>query len=460
MCDVTGDAPLELERYATLAAESDAGRPIGAILEREGLTDETWARAQAYWLKRMADEARRKRFATTTRYQAVFKAKRKIFAAAIGRAPGAHTDPAPPPIEPLQAADRELAAPIAADLPRVDAPVPPAPPSSLGAAIREAPHPPPMAFTYQPEPPAPAPAPPPRPSAPEAPPPRPFSSTIVEMEAPPITAPMPFAAPASAPASPPSRPGRVATGTERPPAPEEAPPPELRPKQNLGSTMAVDSSAIAQARAALLPFRGDASASAPAPRAVPPRVPTGTAPVGTPEEMRRALAAELDDEPPRTSILDPERVAEAIRRATPFPGTPTAAAPAPHGPATDDDDGGSPRTAFFDASSLPAAGALPFGASRDGEPGPAPGVAAPPAPSSPSSPKKFTINVFASLTAELAEHPELAATIRDKYGVSAAEHVAESEKWTAEFQKNDELRRRYLGIVSRYRQYLVQRKPG
>lgn len=77
-----------------------------------------------------------------------------------------------------------------------------------------------------------------------------------------------------------------------------------------------------------------------------------------------------------------------------------------------------------------------------------------PAPSSPSGPKRFSINVFASLTAEMAERPGEAEAVRRKYGVTEAEHKEESERWTADFAQNDDLRKRYLGIVQRYRGYL------
>ncbi len=73
-------------------------------------------------------------------------------------------------------------------------------------------------------------------------------------------------------------------------------------------------------------------------------------------------------------------------------------------------------------------------------------------------PKRFSINVFASLTAEIAEQPAEVDAIRRKYGISEAEHHEESQRWTDDFATNDELRKRYLGIVQRYRGYLKTRR--
>ena len=105
----------------------------------------------------------------------------------------------------------------------------------------------------------------------------------------------------------------------------------------------------------------------------------------------------------------------------------------------------------IDITKFPGAppGAMPPGATP---PGAFPAAAPPPA--SPSGPKRFSINVFASLTAEMAERPGEAEAVRRKYGVTEAEHHEESERWTADFARNDDLRKRYLGIVQRYRGYL------
>lgn len=75
-----------------------------------------------------------------------------------------------------------------------------------------------------------------------------------------------------------------------------------------------------------------------------------------------------------------------------------------------------------------------------------------------TSGKIFTLNQFASLTAEIAEAPTQVAEIRRKYGVTEAQHHAESQRWTEDFATNSELRQRYFGVVARYRSYL-KNKP-
>lgn len=190
-------------------------------------------------------------------------------------------------------------------------------------------------------------------------------------------------------------------------------------KQNLGATMMADASMFDEPA---LPFA---------------RASTGP-------------ADDDDDDVPRTKAIDPEAVRAAIASATPFrekapTGEPSAQRQEPRPGES------SPRTMAIDITKFPGAppGAMPPGAAPAGRPGPPP-----PAPSAPSGPKRFSINVFASLTAEMAERPNEADAVRRKYGVTEAEHKEESERWTADFATNDDLRKRYLGIVQRYRGYL------
>ncbi|MFO0554138.1 MAG: hypothetical protein U0271_37500 [Polyangiaceae bacterium] len=163
--------PLALERYATIQAEIDAGETLDKILEREKLTKEVWLAAQAHWLKRMADEAQRKRFETTNRYQAIFTAKRKIFEARFERErrKRERAPIEPPPVEMLAGAESELAAPLRAQVPALSFPEPPAdlgprppmppPPAPASApAYVSSPAPPPPAFAATPFPPPPPPA--------------------------------------------------------------------------------------------------------------------------------------------------------------------------------------------------------------------------------------------------------------------------------------------------------------
>lgn len=231
-------------------------------------------------------------------------------------------------------------------------------------------------------------------------------------------------------------------------------------KQNLGATVtALDG--VKGLRDAT-PFKS-APPTSPAPPA-PAFAPTAPAPApaaATPDD-------DDDDDVPRTKMLDPSVVAKAVAAATPFGPTPAPQAVGQHGesPRTTALDmsqlklGGTP----FQAASTPAGGAQsrqtppPFSAVAPQAVAP-PGAIPPPPPSTRSLARaRFTINVFASLTAEIAENPGEIEAIRARYGISEAEHHEESQRWTEEFQKNEDLRARYLGIVQRYRGYVQQRK--
>jgi hypothetical protein len=190
--------------------------------------------------------------------------------------------------------------------------------------------------------------------------------------------------------------------------------------------------ARAPRRAATLAISLDAIPGAPVPfKPIDPKAPPAPPPVQITEAPQRKLDLGA------TMMPDTE---PAPRPATPF------ASPPPK------QDLGATMMPDTELAPRPA---TPFIApARSSTPFPAVPAAASPAP------KRFAINVFASITAEIAEHPADVAAIRARYGLSEAEHRAESERWTEEFAKNDELRQRYLGIVSRYRSYLQQRKKS
>jgi len=563
------DAPLELEKYAAFSAEIDASGAADKVLDREGLAKEDWARAQAFWLKRMADEASRKRFDVTTRYQALYSAKKKVFDA---RRRSQETKRAPivaPPVGPVEIAAAELDKPIPVALPDFQIPEPPrveAPPPGVAAApyaayapsSREVATPPMVA----------APAPVAAPSYVAAPSAAAASPTVAAPAyvaaaniAPPAVVTQPAAAqPAAAVAQPAvvaqaqpavvtqAQPAVVAHPAAQPPglsadrprkhstmvfeaepaaqaatpfqtAPAARPAPPAaapsRPRQDLGATMAIDASEFLQPKGDV-PFRADASPVAPASaeqagtavidipkEALLPKkkqnlgatmavdldelraqaMPFANTPATAPPAMRGAAAPlsparvanqtaplpDDDDDSPRTAIVDPSLVAAALRAATPFGASPP---PAPKGPPPPvDDDEVVPKTAFFDVSQIGAqvgGNALPFA------PG-APKAPPPPAASVPQArpvqhpaqhaaqhaapaQRRFTINVFASLTAEIAEQPTDVEAIRQRYGITESEHHEESRSWTEEFQRNDDVRQRYFGIVQRYRSYIQQRK--
>ncbi|MBL9020555.1 MAG: hypothetical protein JNL21_00085 [Myxococcales bacterium] len=505
--------PLPLERFAELSAEIDAGVPEPEILEREKLTEATWASAKAYWLRRMADEAERKRFETTTRYQAIFKAKRAVFDSKLRRERdrASRVKVEIPENEAVKAATRELSAPLLSQLAPLS--LPDAPPSTVPAPApihhpSPRPHspaqsamaammqpaaalpvqaPPPPAFVAQPathrtgpvgpiprnalpfdEPSshagvapmtAPAPATAPTPNAALEPPPRRKWSTIVA-DVGSLGEAMPFKAP------PPEPPKPVAT------QPAPPPPAPVEKKSSLGSTMTSNEGGTTQE---MMPF-SRSNGAVPAPPPVPPPAQSQPAQPAPTAGKRRHLASTMMVDPSEIDARGlpfggsaPRQTPQPMRAQSPLP-MPATTVPAP--PHTDDDDDDQPRTKAIDPEAVRAAiaAATPFGGGRGSSPA-IPAVSSSPKTSTldasafrpPSSnagargPKRFSINVFASLTAEIAEKPGDVDAIRRKYGITDAEHHEESQRWTEDFAQNEELRKRYLGIVQRYRGYLKGR---
>jgi hypothetical protein len=144
-------------------------------------------------------------------------------------------------------------------------------------------------------------------------------------------------------------------------------------------------------------------------------------------------ASASDDSLKRTGAIDPDIVAKALAGAVPF--GPKREAPAAAAPPVDAARPPAPR------APSPAAG-FPVGPQIPPPPGAAP------------SGTRFPINLFASLTAEIAEAPANAAAIRARYGITEEVHREESRRWTDAFERDPALRDRYLGIVKRYRSYL------
>ncbi|MBK6517077.1 MAG: hypothetical protein IPM79_20505 [Polyangiaceae bacterium] len=600
MPEPTASPPLPLERYASMHAEVEACGELDSILEREKLTKEQWLTAQVYWMRRMADEAERRRFETTNRYNAVFTAKRKVFEARLKRDRSKKAQPpiTPPAVGVLEGADAELGAPLRSVIAAIDVPPPPAVagpitarepidpsgsatpfvrampsagaaalgmtsgptaapsamsapsamaarspmpparehPSSAGFAAvappaRVSPAAPPAAVGPPAAvPPAVSPAVPPdgAPAAPAAASAaRTYGTMAMSLDqiVPPTATPFKGANPPPAPSPPasarggagpggagassagPSGAGASSAGAGSAGAGSAGPStaPQARSLNSTWTSTPQEEAAVRDA----MPFKPQGGASPP-PATTGPLPPTSiplvahaseTAPIDVPADVRQrlrdamqgknpALASTLgpgalshfaaqgaalpferkppiqpppppassqqgakpppaadddDDDDPRTKMVDPGAVAAAIGKATPFAKKPDAPPTPPSSPGSE----ASPRTVSFDGTSVASAAreALPFG----GQPGP---QAAP----QPAKAKRFTLNVFASLTAEIAENPADAEAIRTRYGVTEAEHHEESMRWTEEFSKSDEIRQRYFGIVQRYRGYIQQRK--
>ncbi len=579
--------PVALERFAELRAEIDAGEPLDGVIDREAISPEKWAAAQAHWLKQMADEAEAKRFETTTRYQTLYRIKKKVLDAERARKKRleARVEPVELPMGPLVAAANELAARPSSVVPAMALAVPPI----VGKPVAS-----PSFLEQQPR----APLPPARVSTPA-----PFGAVQPPMPQP--VAP-PGLVPAPATVAPPLVVRPMGDGPAVTSPPESASPVTLAPntmpvpqRESSARTMSVD---IHQLLASAVPFAqgqrlpGSAALAPTEPPKAPSKPPvepqvrnhklmsttmididelnakvmpfgvSGTQPIREEDRPKRTSATpfapspkpsrlEALGAPARTQLPQPPMVQASTREASSQAGTggPSAVSPppihaissstqmpqlprmqpqpappmqpartqqphhsmqpqtpnqAPSGRGSsaghadsppslpypppqqqrvdlsrtmvplegDDDD--SPRTMMIAEGSESKVGSparpLPFGSTtqtdsssppirRDSpsspqaalpfaRPQPAP-IAHPPS----TNAKIFSINQFASLTAEIAEHPVKVEEIRRKYGVTEVQHHAESQRWTEEFAMSTELRQRYFGIVSRYREYLKKK---
>ncbi|MFO0619489.1 MAG: hypothetical protein U0414_43275 [Polyangiaceae bacterium] len=553
--------PLALEPYATLRAEIDAGEEVLAVIDREKISESTWSSAQAFWLKKMADEAESKRFETTNRYQALYIAKKKIFESRRARKKAKEQQPPvqEPAAAPLDEAAKFLAAAALTEVPAIVVPKAPPPEVVVASPSFEVP-----ALV---RPPAPNIAPPARvgpmaaagapdrtaaasnlpssglPFAPKAPDALPFvprpafvSHETSDSDAPPTTlrAPAegrtmavdidsllreqksrvgtPFEVPSAKPPTPVEVPSaKPATPFEvpvaKPATPFEAPAAKAATPFEVPAARPATPFEVPAARPATpfeapaarpatpfevpvakpaTPFEVPAAKPAAAASVAPPSSPGRPAPLPfgrAPERAIEALEDDDDDDAPKTMMLTEER-AKALSMDIPMSSRPAAvaiaAAAVPLG--AGDITGGEetlPPNAAVSALRDPGAG-LPFQRAPSVAPQPAPmrapasvvpapstaqpstaqpPIAPPPPPDAVAAATKiFSIQQFASLTAEIAVNPERIAEIRSRYGVSEAQHKAESQRWTEEFATNTELRQRYFGLVQTYREYLQKQK--
>ncbi|MFT3764750.1 MAG: hypothetical protein QM820_04425 [Minicystis sp.] len=208
---------LDLERFAALSAELEAGASLDALLAREGVAPEVWEESREEWLTKLGEETARKKTTLTDRYRTAFEAR---LAAAKARPEAAAPPPAAQPAPP-----RPAPSPPILSQPAVS---PLAPPASVREPL-SVPQPPSIA--------APPPTVPSAPPAPEAPRRGPMLGSTVEAVLSPFAAkPLPFDA--RAPASQtlaPSRPAppRKDTGTTALPAVAEPSPSAPEPRFSL-----------------------------------------------------------------------------------------------------------------------------------------------------------------------------------------------------------------------------------
>ncbi len=399
----------------------------------------------------MSDEAEKARFETTKRYQTLYTAKKKIFEGKRKRKLEKEAAPpiAEPPVRPLVEAAAKLderASSAVASVSLVAPPVVARPPAG----------PPIVAPPMFPAPPAYA---APAPFAPPA-----FAPPQVVSVPAPVPGPPPSTIPAAA----------LEALLTQPQASPHAPPARVGAQTvplDGGRTMAVDIHELLAKMNPGTPFKVDASAPPPEPRPVsastdatpfranvPAQAPPVNMPPATPPSPVLPAPAARADKLGATMIgIDAEAL---LKQAFPFAaGAASKTAPVEPRPPN------LPPAMPFDQRARPPTDAPPAAGGRpESSPppesvrstSPLPFKQAAFAPHAASN-KIFNMNQFASLTAEIAERPETVAEIRKRYGITEAQHRAESERWTQEFAANAELRDRYFGSVQRYRDYLKNR---
>lgn len=392
--------PIDLERFATLSAELDAGAPRDELCAREGISVDQWVAAQEAWLARMADETARKRFTLTNRYNNAFVARRRAIT---------HGAPAPPP----RRAPKAVEAPALAD--------PIEPPEAPAPAL--------PSFAIAKDPPVIANLDPPRIEAPAivAPPFVPPSPAVVPEPRPPRAATMAipvYVEPADAP---------LPFKKDAPPAPPPPKDPPRPPPQDLGGTTVGAMSPFAEVRSPL-PFQASGSAKAspsrPAVVDLESTTATGSSPL---KDARAALpfqSGAAASPPPKPPPPPPP---------PPKPPAPPAA-PRSHPPADPPGESTVYGVSPFAAGAAP----LPFKSTGMG--------------SSPALQPRLTLEQFASLTAEIAVAPHGAAQIRARYGFDEASHAAEAEAHNRRFSADKPLFERYLALVQQYREYVARAK--
>jgi hypothetical protein len=445
------DAPiLGLERFAALSADIDSGAARDEVIAREGLSMEAWTRAQESWLGKMADEASRKRFELTNRYNSAFVAQRRSEGGV--RRSGKKRAPR---VEPASVAAAPAPAPAMPSF-LAAAPAFVAPPSFIASAPSYLEEPSPFAA--------------PPPSYVEAP--SPFAAPPPAY----LEEPTPFAAPAPS----------FARALPFAPAPHVATSPVVAPSSaaihaappaaalnHLAGTVAAEM-VSPFASAAPLPFKQGRPAPPgppPPPNKPPPHGLSGNtvasvtspfAAVATPFEASADRRASLSSPPITTlaAIKPIPRPAFDPNAPMDLSGTVVASSGAPT-----DDAGKLPFRPASDAGARlpppappppPRAGhGLPFRAT----PPPLPPRAAPaaaPAPAPTPTATRFSLEQFASLSAEIAVTPAAVAQVRGRYGLDDASHRAEAEEWGRRFSADKELFARYGALFQSYRDWLAR----
>jgi len=400
--------PLPVERFAALNAEIDAGQPVRDVLEREDISEEAWATTQEHWLSRMAEESERHRFEVTNRYGTVFKAHRAVASAKlklIALAPDTEVRP-----ETTRDPDSAPARSTPASTP------PSTPPPKPSAPPQAPPQPPPASMGVVP---APLMGPPSvvlPPSTQPAPSTQPTPPTFAKPD-------MPFAhAPAEA------QPADVPL-----PTPRMVQPLEPDDADDDGSTMVTPSMQSADP-GSRLPFQ--ARRFNPAATIVANIKPTGDALPFSPDTDRMPPETKASGSRPPPPPEPESKYSGTLFAVSPFIGDP-----------------------------------LPFGKNRKAHPAT---VALPPVaptahqvktaafpiPGMLSEKPHFSLEHFASMSAEIAHHPERVDDVRRRYGLTREQHRDEAARWRALFDASPRQAERFTALVDQYRAYLHSRDGG
>ncbi|MBK9263721.1 MAG: hypothetical protein IPM54_28445 [Polyangiaceae bacterium] len=431
---------IELELFAALCADVEAGRPLADVLRSEGLVESTWERSRDMWMGRMSNGPEAERKTLEERYLTAFHARKRK-----DRAPVHQASPPPGELE---------------DPPTHRAP--------MGTVIM-APDPTPRSPTEMP-------------------------ADVKNADATPLstTPPMGVTAPNPKDAAPPS--ATPPMGVIAPKRIDDVPPSATPPMGVSAPKPADPRLAKPQTNAELTPPMGMPAptlADIPPPR--PLRTPEPTPPMRPrsdfiPDDMARAASEAVADrktDPPQPVPSRPALPFPAQMQPAPsVPGQPVPA-PAPSAPFRSPSAAGYPAAPM--ASSMqypqpPPPGATPsYGgypatlpltaqaiAAQGGAPS-SPGYAAPPKPAGPplalagftatASGPRLTLDVYAAFAAEIAVKPASVAEIRERYGFTDTAHAAEDDAWQRRFSSDRDSYVRYAKLFQHYRDWFSGRTP-
>jgi len=448
---------IELELFAALCADVEAGKSLAEVLRAEGLLQSTWEHSRDLWMGRMSNESETERKTLEGRYLAAFHARKRTAPTSVGSAthPVGDDDP-PTPRAPMGT---------------VIMPLDPEPHAGARAEDRGRETDPPSAT-----PPMGVPAPNP-----------------IDRAPPSVTPPMGVMGPNAIDRGPPSATPPMGVIAPKPvDTPNAAPPsnPELTPPMGVAAPRLGDIAPPSRGRTPPMGIPAPSLAEIPPPR--PLRMPEPTPPMRPrsdfiPDGMVRATSEAVADRK-----TDPP-AAVPSRPALPFPAQTQPAGPAqsvPLPPASapfrSPSGGGYPAVPTgqpmqypqaTQSASTPAYGGYPAMlslaaqaiAAHGSGAASSPGYGAPPKPVGPpvalagfsatTSGPRLTLEAYAAFAAEIAVKPLAVAEIRERYSLTDTAHAAEDDAWQRRFSSDRETYVRYAKLFQHYRDWFSGRTP-